>query len=101
MQQTVLKATFATLETINVLIKNESNPDNSQLIAKSVDSIAMLTHTNAQLSHTQAYVKLKSKLTANSCLAMNMKNAKDMARPMQKMPKIWKMPKKQIKLAMP
>ena len=40
LQQTVLKVTFATLDTTNALVANKSEFDHSQLVAHSVDSIA-------------------------------------------------------------
>ncbi len=51
MQQTILKATFATLQTTNALIKESSKCDCSPLISQSIDAIAMMGHVSAQLSH--------------------------------------------------
>ena len=43
--------TFATLQTTNALVSDKSdNGDHSQLLAQSVDSIAMLAHAHTQLS---------------------------------------------------
>jgi hypothetical protein len=50
LQQTVLKVTFATLDTTNALVANKSEIDHSKLVAQSVDSIAMLAHAHSQLS---------------------------------------------------
>ncbi len=49
-QQTVLKATAATLQTTNALVTSKSVDDHSQLLAQSVDTIASLAHAHAQLS---------------------------------------------------
>ena len=50
MQQVVRKVTFATLQTTNVLWQNASGSTNSNLIAQSVDVVALLGHVNAQLA---------------------------------------------------
>ncbi|CAH3028501.1 unnamed protein product, partial [Porites evermanni] len=50
MQQVVRKGTFATLQTTNVLLQNASGLTNSNLIAQSVDVVALLGHVNTQLA---------------------------------------------------
>ena len=50
MQQVVRKVTFATLQTTNVLLQNASGSTNSNLIAQSVDVVALLGHVNTQLA---------------------------------------------------
>ena len=49
-QQTVLKATAATLQTTNALVTSKSVDGHSQLLAQSVDTIALLAHAHTQLS---------------------------------------------------
>ena len=48
-QQVVRKVTFATLQTTNILLQNASGSTNSNLIAQSVDVVALLGHVNTQL----------------------------------------------------
>ena len=48
-QQTVLKATAATLQTTNALVTSKSVDGHSQLLAQSVDTIALLAHAHTQL----------------------------------------------------
>ena len=50
LQQTLLKVTFATLNTANALVANEAECAQPQLLTQSVDSIAMLAHAHSQLS---------------------------------------------------
>ena len=50
MQQVVREGTFATLQTTNVLLQNASGLTNSNLIAQSVDVVALLGHVNTQLA---------------------------------------------------
>jgi len=49
LQQAIGKITFAALQTTNVLIQNPTGLENSQIMAKQVDTIAMLGHVNTQL----------------------------------------------------
>ena len=49
-QQVVRKATFATLQTTNVLVQNASGSANSNLITLSVDVVALLGHVNTHLA---------------------------------------------------
>jgi hypothetical protein len=49
LQQSVLKATFAALQTTNMLVEIP-NRDNSQLLASLVDTVAILAHTHTNLS---------------------------------------------------
>lgn len=46
----ILKTTFATLQTTNVLINNSSVPDNNKIMAQQVGTTAMLGHVNTQLA---------------------------------------------------
>lgn len=41
---------FATLQTTNVLIQNPTGLENNKILAKQVDTIAMLGHVNTQLT---------------------------------------------------
>lgn len=93
-QQTLLKATLATLQTANALIQTDAKGDLSKLITQSVDSIAMLGHASAQVSQFRKHqIKpaLKSEYSAiceteehpdskflfGDDLAKNMKDAKE------------------------
>ncbi len=53
-QQTVLKATAAILQTTNALVTSKSVDDHSQLLAQSVDTIALLAHAHTQLSQLRS-----------------------------------------------
>jgi len=44
LQQVIGKITFAALKTTNVLIQNPTGLENKQIMAKQVDTIAMLGH---------------------------------------------------------
>lgn len=50
MQQVVRKITFETLERTNVFLQNSSGLANWNLIAQSVNVIALLGHVNTQLA---------------------------------------------------
>ena len=50
LQQVIRKITFATLQTTNVLIQNPIGVENNKIMAKQVDTIAMLGHVNTQLA---------------------------------------------------
>ena len=93
-QNTLLKATLATLHIANALIGAEIKENSSQVITQSVDSIAMLGHAVSQLSQFRRHqIKpaLKSEYSAiceleeqtdskflfGDDLAKNMKDAKE------------------------
>ena len=50
LQQVIRKITFATLQTTNVLVQNPTGLENNKIMAKQVDTIAMLGHVNTQLA---------------------------------------------------
>ncbi|XP_068704245.1 uncharacterized protein [Montipora foliosa] len=50
LQQVIRKITFATLQTTNVLIQNPTGLENNKIMAKQVDTVAMLGHVNTQLT---------------------------------------------------
>ena len=50
LQQIIRKITFATLQTTSVLIQNPTGLENNKMMAKQVDTIAMLGHENTQLA---------------------------------------------------
>ena len=45
-----LKAVFALLQTTSALVSNDLGPEHTQLLGQSIDSLAMLAHTYAQLT---------------------------------------------------
>ena len=49
-QQVVLKAASAILQTKNALTTIKSSEDHTQLLAQSVDTLALLAHSHSQLS---------------------------------------------------
>ena len=50
LQQVIRKITFATLQTTNVLVQNPTGLENHKIMAKQVETIAMLGHVNTQPS---------------------------------------------------
>ena len=93
-QQTVLKATAATLQTTNALVTSKSVDGHSQLLAQSVDTIALLAHAHTQLSQLRrdqikpilkqeysticsAEIQPDSKWLFGSDLAKTLKDAKE------------------------
>ena len=50
LQQVIRKITFATLQTTNVLGQNPIGLENNKIMAKQVDTIAMLGHVSTQLA---------------------------------------------------
>ena len=50
MQETIIKAVFALLQTSSALVSNDLRPAHTQLLEQSIDSLAMLAHTYAQLT---------------------------------------------------
>ncbi|CAB4033232.1 Hypothetical predicted protein, partial [Paramuricea clavata] len=93
LQQSVLKATFAALQTTNMLMETPDR-DNSQLLASLVDTVAILAHTHTNLSLVrkeqikpalkQEYSAIcsledqpNSKLLFGNDLAKNLKDAKE------------------------
>ena len=50
LQQVIRKITFATLQTTNVLVQNPTGLENNTIMAKQVDTIAMLGHVDTQLA---------------------------------------------------
>jgi hypothetical protein len=51
MQQTILKATFGTLQTTSTLINESPKCDYSPLISQSIDAISVMGQVSAQLSY--------------------------------------------------
>jgi len=66
LQQVIRKITFATLQTTNVLIQNAPGLQNNQIMAKQVDTIAMLGHVNTQLAQLRRD-EIKPSLKAEYC----------------------------------
>ena len=67
LQQVIRKTTFATLQTTNVLVQNPTGLENNKIMAKQVDTIAMLGHVNtqlAQLRRDEIKPSLKAEYTA-------------------------------------
>ena len=50
LQETIIKAVFALLQTTSALVSNDLGPEHTQLLGQSIDSLAMLAHTYAQLT---------------------------------------------------
>ena len=50
LHQVIRKITFATLQTTNALVQNPTGLENNKIMAKQVDTIAMLGHVNTQLA---------------------------------------------------
>ena len=63
LQQVIRKITFATLQTTNVLVQNPTGLENNKIMAKQVDTTAMLGHVNTQLAQLRRY-EIKPSLKA-------------------------------------
>ena len=50
LEETIIKAVFALLQTTSALVSNDLGPEHTQLLGQSIDSLAMLAHTYAQLT---------------------------------------------------
>lgn len=50
LQQVVLKAAVATLQTTNTLVNEKSDTDKSELLTQSIDTVALLAHAHTQVS---------------------------------------------------
>ena len=93
-QQVVLKAASATLQTTNALATSKSSENHTQLLAQSVDTLALLAHAHTQLSQLRrdqikpilkhevsticsAAVKSDSQWLFGNDLAKSLKDAKE------------------------
>ena len=74
LQETIIKAVFASLQTTSALVLSDLRTDNTQLMGQSIDSLAMLAHAHAQLTQlrkNQIRPSLKAEYSAICSLEEN------------------------------
>ncbi|XP_028404044.1 uncharacterized protein LOC114526666 [Dendronephthya gigantea] len=74
LQETIIKAVFASLQTTSTLVLSDLGTDHAQLMGQSIDSLAMLAHAHAQLTQlrkNQIRPSLKAEYSAICSLDEN------------------------------